>query len=437
MLLFIGMAFSLMMIIGCNKDNSPEEPVNVSIRIFASDTVPMVGVPISVFIDDLSSQNIEIYTIKWTMPGAIPQESEELSPTIHYDRSGIYDIKVIVETSQGTFEHESKRLIRAGSGFGGEWTRINMPAPDAIYNSCFEIEGDLYMNSSKGFYKSSDAGVSWEYMSSAFPNLQDLKKFNNRMYAVFSDGIIAYEKYSDNGGITWYYSNFFAQTVYEATSCRLIKVQNKLILRVNCQFARFYYSDDEGVTWSDDEDLNLLAYINEGELFSLGNYAYLQGDYNAALPAIYRTSDGNSWEKISNHFCRIESIVEMNNVLYGVFAKGRDEMSTIKLYTSVDNGYQWTLVSEKVIWDICFYNGNLFGLANGEGFYNLNTFPSISKDNGKTWITITDNLMLYQNLSTMNLIGCSNGYLIAYSPDYIDNENRLGLIKREIKNLVK
>ncbi len=184
--------------------------------------------------------------------------------------------------------------------------------------------------SSKGLYKSTDAGQNWQRVANLLVNFRDLQFLPGKMLATTNKGIF----YSIDSGATWISSNQGMQSNDTiATGCFYLTKTNSGRLITSAMST--YFSDNDGATWSNTIGSVLFTKVIEtsANLTAIGS----SNIYTS-------TNNGQNWTVgstsgiISTDLSSMNNLFYLNNVLYLA-------CNSLKFYNSIDNGLTWNLIN--------------------------------------------------------------------------------------------
>lgn len=303
---------------------------------------------------------------------------------------------------------DSQGHVFVGSGFGGFFRSIdggdswNLSADGIKNTNVNNVTMDnrtgvmLAGTKQNGVFRSSDHGLSWEYVGFIERSINKVAAGANPgewWVATYHDGIHR----SEDDGYTWaFLPNPFHKSIvkdfyYDRSS--------------NTFFVRYrwgkevFYSQDEGQMWT---GLQIPHGINENDrvlAITVSHEGYLYVCVQEGTPPVdptlkfYRTADlGTTWEEIPHslpYAVPSESFVEL-------FVDSTDRLWTAtetkslnaKLHFTNDDGVSWNLSLEKSYFDFAAFletpDGSIW-IADSEGTLR-------SSDRGQTWNTISSGL---------------------------------------------
>lgn len=283
-----------------------------------------------------------------------------------------------------------------------------------------------------------------------FASKEDIKQSDNTYANQFNNVIIAigdgiYNKAYSVTSQNLYNSWPFVAPLYGHFICLYTKGSS----HVDATSADIYMSQSKnGVVWSKEEKIistqNTRDTVTGIGNDTNGNIIFWNRVGDASYPTkfeLYRTSDGNTFEKISepnfSYMCsHIGDIINIPNLgLMCFWNTYRHNNSNFGYMISVDNGLTWT---QKVIqsyseWKKCpteftlAYIGNNKIIAMGRSEEDVGAMTQVTSiDNGSTWIVNTTNITDVW-LSTPSFVYKDNGYLHLY---YYDRKT--GKLKRRV-----
>lgn len=242
-------------------------------------------------------------------------------------------------------------LFTITTSSSAQWWQSMGPGGGSIH-SHLQLNDKTLLGTACGVYSTTNQGLTFQEFSKGIPA-------GNIMSMIEDDGVIIaciqskglYR--STDGGITWNLSksgNFLRQDTFGQQ--RLLRLGDMTVARNYGLGDSLYFSSDEGMTWQV-QYLNNSLFNNVmsagGNLFTYNNNGTL-----GAEVGIYRSGDmGQSWTP-SNTGLPAQTypanIYDLNGTLY---------LITDHLYSSVDGGNSWTQVSTSVL-PALFGTGNYF-----------------------------------------------------------------------------
>ncbi|MCF7569227.1 T9SS type B sorting domain-containing protein [Sabulilitoribacter arenilitoris] len=325
-----------------------------------------------------------------------------------------YGVTALVENEGILYAAIGVNGIYKSLNNGLSWSPTNIGIEDKTFYSLFVIGDNIYAgNSEGGVYFSPNSGESWLNKSNGISDFraQTFEVFNSKVYiggATFSlsPSRVLYE--TSDGGDTWtnvsvpnigsngissmvvknnilYVGN--DNTVYKSTD--LLSWNNTTInsnativnmgatataVYATTSFGRYFYSEDDGVTW------NLIQNINDN---TFANHLYFSADkiIMSTYRGLYKSTNmGQSWSE-SNVGIAAQQIESLNYNSNYLFA-GTDNQG---VYRTADGGVTWSNVSNglnalnsQTVTDIVVVGEDLY-LATGGGVYS-------STDDGASWV---------------------------------------------------
>ena len=283
-----------------------------------------------------------------------------------------------------------------------------------------------------------------------FASKEDIKQSDNTYTDQFNNVIIAigdgiYDKTYSVTNQKLYNSWSFVAPLYGGIICLYTKGTN----HADATSADIYMSKSKnGVVWSEEEKI-ISTQNTRDTVTGIGNDAndniiFWNRVGDASYPdrfELYRTSDGNTFEKISepnfSYVCsHIGDIINIPNVgLMCFWNTYRHNNSNFGYMISADNGLTWTqkVIQSYTEWKKCpteftlAYIGDNKIIAMGRSEEDDGAmFQVTSTDNGSTWAVNTTNITDTW-LSTPSFVYKDNGYLHLY---YYDRKN--GKLKRRV-----
>lgn len=325
-----------------------------------------------------------------------------------------YGVTALVEDDGVLYTAIGVNGIYKSTNNGVSWIPINTGIETRTFYSLFVNGTNIYAGDSEGgVYFSSNNGESWVYKSNGISDFRVVSflMFNSKVYAggatfSLSPSRVLYET-ADNGD-TWTNINvsnigangissmvvennlFYAandNTVYKSndliswnnttinTNATIVSMgTNANSVYLTTSFGRYFYSEDDGVTWKMVQNINDKSFANDlhfsPERIIMSTY---RGLYHS-------TDNGASWfeNNVGIAALQIESLNSNSNYLFA----GTDNQG---IYRTADGGITWSNVSSgldalnsQTVTDIVVVGEDLF-LATGGGVY-------ASTNNGINWV---------------------------------------------------
>lgn len=254
---------------------------------------------------------------------------------------------------------------------GEQWNEINNGFP-YDYLTALEINlgGDLFAGiDGEGIYRSSDAGGSWEFVSSDITSTHGYSLFinNGHIFAGISGGGIY--RSTDNGNSWTRIKSGLEMGGYPVFA---VNQQNEIYVWVSANFGIFK-SIDNGDNWIElNRGYSGLFYDINDMIFDFSDNLYAATDNGVFLS----NDDTDTWIEVSNGLPGYASVnnlcIDANNVFYagcwssGVFYSTDMGNNWIELNTGLDNNSIYVLSINE--------NRNLFAGTSRNGVYRRRNF---------------------------------------------------------------
>lgn len=322
------------------------------------------------------------------------------------------EINCLVVSPQGTIYAGTNRGYFFSTDAGLTWEAKQIISYGYISDIEFNSLGYIFLTSSQGagagVWKSTDNGATWNKFSNGLPNnLFSLVSividaFGN-LYTLSNDGQL-YK--SSNDGYTWQLLNDFE--IYEPD----LKIDPNSILFISeLVFGKIYKSTDLGNNWSiiyDSTGVKRIYIDSTNNIYALISL-HLMGDHYFNKGIIFSSDGGNTWENIGIMGINIYDLIVVNNNIYAATDKGL-------LKSSIYNS-NWTL---------CFkYNdrfsnvSDILVLPDGKILAGTNAGLYLSSNNGYSW----DSTFMTSNISLIRKDNVGNIY---FSSDKLYRSSDVG-----------
>ncbi|MCD4788887.1 MAG: T9SS type A sorting domain-containing protein [Bacteroidales bacterium] len=322
----------------------------------------------------------------------------------------VVDLSIDPENSQTIFavgnESFSNALIAASFDGGQTWEdrSSNLPtgkpynvvtiAGQTVYVGGGQLFGGNYM----GLYKSTDYGLSWQNISTSFPNkvISDIlidPDNSDKMYlATEGDGIY----YTLNGGTTWNYNTTGAGDEGSAR-CLVFEPGNTDVIYSGFLSLASCKSTDAGQSWSYANIGIATLLLNDIEVDINNSDIVITGFEAENSGGCYLSNNGgNTWELVAGlPGTRFSKVTFGSDGTLYVWSNGPSSVAQEGLYKSIDGGITWenmgpnigslfeteifAIAASLTNPDLIFIGGNNFG---------VNGFESIiyrTTDGGENW----------------------------------------------------
>jgi len=288
------------------------------------------------------------------------------------------------------------------SGFSG-WTDPPIgppPSPQGPYiNSLIKIQGNLFVGTSKGIYKTTDEGQNWVLMNNGVPTFNiKVEDATNEgfVYALHTDQTNpnSYNHYlyvSTNFGNSWTKEVYIDESKYNLESGSINAKDNNnvyvtgTLIKESEGFGKqgIIRTTDGGSSW---QIVYHKDYINccpstFPVVFNSSGIVYAFGS-----PFMRSTDNGLTWEIISNiNFVEIinAEFTADDKIYILVYEYSDPEYPERNLYVSMDLGYSWLLLKKQI---------NSFSLTSSSDIFISEYYSGISKstDSGNSWEHLYD-----------------------------------------------
>ncbi len=281
-----------------------------------------------------------------------------------------------------------------------QWTPAANSPTGYLFNIT-ETNGVMYI-CSNGVYKSTDAGISWQQISSGLnPNTNELLDYNDALYAATDGGIYK----STDGGNNWIKksngitigpgANYeFCESIYEYNGTLFTGAYNGI-----------YRSTDEAENWV---VTNVSGEAIEAKNFTLHNAILFAAREGFNDPVGYKSTDnGTMWTPLfSPSFNTITFLSDGNKLWAGLAGTG--------ISFSTDDGNNWTWrgngLGESYISTV-IKTGDVLLIGD-----EIHAGVRSTSDDGLTWQDFSTGLSTYYSLEINKLI-IYNGFIWAATGD--------------------
>lgn len=329
-----------------------------------------------------------------------------------------YGIVTTLGIDGGNIYVGTKGGIYKSDNNGNNWkvTSGGIRAQNITYPGFALLGADLYIGSGYGgIFHTADEGATWDDVNDGLP----VSEWNlNNLFST-STTLFAWDRLSFDGGETWEMSNLYSpgSTVMDYNGPRWLEHGNAWFAIKSYDNAGVFRSTDNGQNWTT---------INNGipnpsetaffKIYSKGSTLFL----GTSTGLYYSNDNGDSWRKgvfpDLNYYSLLGSsflstaTVDVCGLVGGGGSRG--------IYRSTDNGAAWTQVSDLLTHkfvsagNAIFAAGTNLEIVQGE----LVEVPRIfkSENNGQSWINASESLT---NISINSLASDgSNIYISKYSP---------------------
>jgi photosystem II stability/assembly factor-like uncharacterized protein len=298
--------------------------------------------------------------------------------------------------------------ISISTAFSQTWGNHSLVSQNWPNNDVKSHEGNLYVASNDGIFKSIDNGNTWTDLTSGFSGYSDLVEMQftntgNIFARKNSFGVIR----SLNAGSTWDYDTTGVGSNYGTDVLYYDEVSDKVFLGIGFPKYRLYYQSPSDAIWT--EVINLPAGLNNfspTQMTRKGNKLFVIDIYKRVLESsdngvswiqkagtgltdatsqegpnrflsigddlffgvagVWKsTDDGDSWSKIDQGFASSDTrcLYYDGSILYSSVYSQR------KTYKSTDNGSTWTDFGGSGSWffkAMAMHNGSLYGVIHSK-----------------------------------------------------------------------
>lgn len=246
-----------------------------------------------------------------------------------------------------------------------------------LWSDSFLLAG-LY---SKGIYKSTNEGLTWEVTSLNNKIIWDLISFGANYFASTLNGI-----YISNNGTTWTSFALSNREVYE------VAINGNYMFAGTNNYG-VYYSTNNGVSWTQ-------SFLNNKDVRSLAVYNnyVIAGTYYYGI--YYSTDNGYVWSQSHLNNLTVERIKFDGTIAYAGTSNG--------IYKSTNFGVNWVQfgLAGKNINDLIFSNNYIYAGTDDDGVF-------ISTREGLIWTQINDGFP--SGDIDINALAFTNNYFVAGS----------------------
>lgn len=289
------------------------------------------------------------------------------------------------------------------------WEEVSIPDSVSPGFIKFGSQSEIYLSTDIGLYKSTDNGLTWNYLISYQSGLSVCISDNDFIYVGADNfGRIFY---SDNFGGSW-------DTIYSsAVGGDLRLIGDSLLFIIN--WGNIYRSNNNGESWQ-----HVLSTVNSERFKDLiiHNNLLFCGAIHFLDPSgggLYRSTNfGLSWQQISLEGYGISSL-ELDsdqNLLAGInYHYYGAEFGILR---TIDSGFNWnTLLDDHLITSLCVDEfGGIYGGCDSDfGPEGI----KYSSDNGQEWISINSGLHDDAKIKQLIISPTDHIYTITESPSRI------------------
>ena len=294
------------------------------------------------------------------------------------------------------------------------WEEVVLPDLVVPNKIDFDLEGNIYLLTLNGVYRSNDNGQTWENLSLSFIESYNVgieATENNSIYV----GSVPYGKfyYSSDGGESW----DSTQTNIEGTIL-LKSLRNTSDLYIG-NFGGIYKSVNNGNNWTKVLNATIVEAFydiieTDGGLIA-GSVHWMSSDSGGVYQSL---NGGNTWNLLSltGHGIYSFDIDTSNNIIVGVFVA--PFQSEPGIYKSTDSGHSWVnIYNEAYIGPVlCDPFGGIYGgLTATAG--NSGWGIRYSHNNGLTWDTINSGMEYCEGILELKMSPDSYIYAITQSTE--------------------
>ncbi len=320
----------------------------------------------------------------------------------------------------------SRNGIFRSTNKGKNWIRTGNRISDQKILTLFMCGKDMYAGTDSGAIKSTDFGITWNYVKGGLPtdkmtycnsftanskylfagfnsqgafrssdNGQNWEAINSGLEKNSANCLLSYEKYlfagtfdgifvSTDNGSHWrpinrdfpvrHYPNNPKSVWFPISTIHMSRER----LFIGTDFNGLYLSTDFGETW---EEVNPV--FNRTRIYSVtGNFPELFVSTESGI--YYSKNNGEDWTPANNEFLRgvhCFTLLDQNNELYAATERG--------IFVSKDKGKRWNEINTGIknteVHLITSCRENLLGMNYQMGIYS-------TSDDGKNWKLLTDNI---------------------------------------------
>ena len=284
--------------------------------------------------------------------------------------------KLLVQTSFTSADNlsDDQDALYYTENNGNTWENVTNEITNTICLSMVVLGNELFTGTNAtGIFSTSDQGETWSHLGVNNAEIRTMHAVGNTLLAA---GPFVGIKRSIDNGETWSYAS---QGLYNISTRGFTHIDENIFA---ANIDGVYVSADDGQNWSPQN--NGLTTLNILSLHAIEDTLFA-GTQNGVFIS---TNYANSWESISNGlppYSTVTSIKNIGNTIVIV-------VSNSGIYTSQDNGANWTNVNSLTSFSTLEVSGNML-LAGTRADYGVTQVGvMMSNDLGATWQDVNQGL---------------------------------------------
>ena len=284
--------------------------------------------------------------------------------------------KLLVQTSFTSADNlsDDQDALYYTENNGNTWENVTNEITNTICLSMVVLGNELFTGTNAtGIFSTSDQGETWSHLGVNNAEIRTMHAVGNTLLA--ADPFVGIKRSIDNGE-TWSYAS---QGLYNISTRGFTHIDENIFA---ANIDGVYVSADDGQNWSLQN--NGLTTLNILSLHAIEDTLFA-GTQNGVFIS---TNYANSWESISNGlppYSTVTSIKNIGNTIVIV-------VSNSGIYTSQDNGANWTNVNSLTSFSTLEVSGNMLLAGTRVDYGVTQVGVMMSNDLGATWQDVNQGL---------------------------------------------
>ena len=284
--------------------------------------------------------------------------------------------KLLVQTSFTSADNlsDDQDALYYTENNGNTWENVTNEITNTICLSMVVLGNELFTGTNAtGIFSTSDQGETWSHLGVNNAEIRTMHAVGNTLLAA---GPFVGIKRSIDNGETWSYAS---QGLYNISTRGFTHIDENIFA---ANIDGVYVSADDGQNWSLQN--NGLTTLNILSLHAIEDTLFA-GTQNGVFIS---TNYANSWESISNGlppYSTVTSIKNIGNTIVIV-------VSNSGIYTSQDNGANWTNVNSLTSFSTLEVSGNMLLAGTRVDYGVTQVGVMMSNDLGATWQDVNQGL---------------------------------------------